>query len=183
MALRIEGQVYKVLEVEVKAGAGQAGGVVKTKLRNVVSGRTWEPHFRPDERMEELEVERQTMEYLFADAEAVTFMNPETFEQVEIPRATLGPAEKILREGVRLPVEFFEGRPISIVLPSMVEARVAETAPPQRSQQDSTWKEATLDNGLQVLVPLFIAPGELVRVDVKTGKYMERVREKKKGNF
>ena len=182
MTVRIEGQIYKVLEAEFKAGAGQAGGVVKTKLRNVTSGRMWEPHFRPEERLEELELERQTMEFLYRDAENCTFMNPESFDQVEIPRAILGPAERFLKDGMQVPVEFFDGRPISMVLPAVIEARVADTAPPVHSQQDNTWKEATLDNGLQVKVPLFIAPDEIVRVDVETGRYLERVRmERKRG--
>jgi elongation factor P len=182
MAIRIEGQVYKVLAAEFKAGAGQAGGVMKMKLRNVSSGRMWEPHFRPDERMEELDVERQTMEFLYADAESCTFMNPNSYEQIEIPRAILGPGEKFLQEGMQLPVEFFDGRPISIVFPATVDVRVADTAPPVHSQQDSTWKEAKLENGLVIQVPLFIAVGETLRVEVETGRYLERVRvERKRG--
>ncbi len=123
MAGRIAAQIYKALEAEFKAGAGQAGGVVKTKLRSVSSGRMWEPHFRPEERLEELDLERQTMEFLYSDAENCTFMNPRTFDQMEIPRAILGPAERFLKEGMQVPVEFFDGRPISIVFPAVVEAR------------------------------------------------------------
>ena len=182
MAVRIEGQIYKVLEAEFKAGAGQAGGVVKTKLRNVHTGRTWEPHLRPDERVEDLELQRRTMEFLFSDAENCTFMDPENFEQVEIPRAVAGPALKFLQEGMQLPVEFFENRPINLDFPATVEARVADTAPPVHSQQDNTWKEATLDNGVVIQVPLFIGPGETVRVEVRTGRYLERVRaERRRG--
>src|SRR5262249_56914372 len=77
MALRIQGQVYKVLEVEAKGGTAKLGGVVKTKLSNVATGRMWEPHFRPQERMEDLEVERYTMEFLFTNADTCTFMNPD----------------------------------------------------------------------------------------------------------
>jgi len=184
IAARIEGQIYKVLEAEFKAGAGQAGGVVKTKLRNVMSGRMWERHFRPEERLEELELEleRQTMEFLYSEAENFTFMNPQTFDQVEIPRATLGPAARFLKEGMQVPVEFFDGLPISIVFPAVVEARVADTAPPVHSQQDNTWKEATLDNGVQIWVPLFVDRDEIVRVDAETGRYLERARaERKRG--
>jgi elongation factor P len=180
MAVRIEGQVFKVLEVEVKAGGGQLGGVVKTKLRNVSSGRLWEPHFRPDERLEDLELDRHTMEFLYSDAENCTFMNPQTYEQVEVPRAILGPGVDFLQPGMAAPVEFFDGRPISVVLPTVAEARIAETAPPIHSGQDNVWKEAKLDNGMPIQVPLFIGPGETVRVDVRTGRYLERVRDKKR---
>jgi len=180
MVLRIEGQVYKVLEVEAKAGAAKLGGVVKTKLSNVATGRLWEPHFRPQERLEDLELQRQTMEFLFDDADTCTFMNPENFEQVEVPRALVGASAPLLQPGMRLPVEFFEGHAISVIFPETVEARVLETAPPVHAQQDSTWKEAVLDNGLQIRVPLFIGPGEVVRVDVRTRNYMERVRTDRK---
>jgi elongation factor P len=181
MAVRIEGQIYKVLECEVKAGGGQQGGVVKARLRSTGSGRLWDHNFRPDERVEDLELDRQTMEFLYADGDACTFMSPETFEQVELPRAALGPAEPFLKEGVKVPVEFYEGLPISLVLPDVVEARIADTAPPVHSGQDNVWKEATLDNGVRIHVPLFIAAGEIVRVDTRSHRYLERVREKKKG--
>lgn len=156
------------------------GGVVKTKLINVRSGRMWEPHFRPQERLEDLELERHTLEFLFAQDDACTFMRPDTYEQVEVPRSILGPGERFLQPGMQVPVEFFEGQPISVVFPEIAEVRVAETAPAVHAQQDGAWKEATLENGLEVRVPLFIAPGETVRVEVKTGRYMERVRSERK---
>jgi len=180
MFIRIEGQIYAVLDAETRAGAAKLSGVVKTKLRNVIGGRMWEPHFRPDERLEDLELEQQTLEFPFSDADSCTFMNPESFEQIEVPRAILGMAEQFLQSGMQLPVQFFEGRPISAVFPDIVEACVASTTPPAHSQQDSTWKEATLDNGLRIRVPLFIAPGEMVRVEVKTGRYVERARGERK---
>jgi elongation factor P len=109
-------------------------------------------------------------------------MNPQTFERVEIPRAVLGPAEKFLREGMKIPVEFFEGNAISTDLPAVVEARVADTAPAVHSQQDNTWKEATLESGVQIRVPLFVERGEIVHVEVETRRYLERVRlERKRG--
>ena len=180
MVIRIEGEIYKVLEVESKAGAAKMGGVVKTKLVNLRSSRMWEPHFRPQERLEDLELERHMMEFLFSDGGACTFMRPDTFEQIAIPSAIVGTAENFLQPGMELPVEFFEGEPISIVFPDVAEARVAATAPPAHSQQDSAWKEATLENGLSIRVPLFIAPGEVVRVDVRTGHYVERARAERK---
>jgi len=81
---------------------------------------------------------------------------------------------------MELPVEFFVGEPISVVFADVAEARVATTAPPSHSQQDSAWKKATLENGLAIRVPLFIAPGEIVRVDVRTGRYVERARTERK---
>ena len=182
MVIRVEGEIYKVLEVESKAGTAKLGGVVKTKLSNVKSYSMWEPHFRPQERLQEIELERRTMEFVFAAGGTCTFMNPETFEQVEIPSVILGPAEKFLQPGMRLPVEFFDAEPSSVVFPEVAEARVAETAPPAHSQQESAWKEATLENGLAIQVPLFVGPGEVVRVEVRTGRYIDRARaERKRG--
>jgi len=176
MFVRAEGQVYRVLKVEAKAAAAKLGGVVKAELNNVRTGRLWEARFRPQERLEDLQVERRTMEFLFHEGDAGTFMDPNTFEQVEVSDEILGPAIKFVQSGASVPVEFFEGKAISAVLPDIVEARVVHTAPPTHSQQDSAWKEATLENGISIRVPLFIAPEEWVRVDLRTGRYLERVR-------
>lgn len=174
MVIRMEGQIYRVLEVESRAGAAKLGGVVKAKLSNVLSGRMWEPHLRPQERVEELHVERQLMEFLFRQGDTCTFMNPNTYEQIEVSGEILGSAGQFLQSGMEVPVEFFEGVPISAVLPDIMEAQVADTAPATRSQQDSALKEARLENGVVIRVPLFIAPGESVRVDLRTGHYVER---------
>ena len=182
MVIRIEGQIYRVLEAESKAGTAKLGGVVKTKLSNLKSGHVWEPHFRPQERLEELQLERRMLEFVFAAGDTLTFMRPQTFEQFEGPKGVLGPVEKFLRSGMQLPVEFFEGEPLSVAFPEVAEVRVAETTPPAHAQQETAWKEARLENGLRVQVPLFVGPNEMVRVEVKTGRYIERVRaERKRG--
>ena len=180
MIIRIEGQIYKILEVASKAGAAKMGGVVKTKLINLKTGRVWEPHFRPQERLEDLELERRTMQYLYAEGDVCTFMHPDTFEQVEISGSILGIGKEFLQPGMEMPVEFFEGEPISVVVPDVTEVRVAITSPPSHSQQDSAWKEATLENGPSIRVPLFIATGDIVRIDVRTGRYIERARAEHK---
>jgi elongation factor P len=180
VVIRFEGQVYKVLEVESKSGAAKMAGVVKASLSNLHSGRMLDQHFRPQERLEDLELERHNMEFLYSGDDGVTFMNPVTFEQLEIAREMIGPAEKFLTPEIEIPVEFFDGKPVSVVLPQIVEAKVETTAPPIHAQQDNAFKEATLENGLEIKVPLFIGPGETVRVEVRTGKYVDRVRADKK---
>ncbi|HUI75223.1 MAG TPA: hypothetical protein VLX32_09775 [Candidatus Acidoferrum sp.] len=182
MVLRIEGQIYKVIEVEAKAGAAKMGGVVKTKLINVRTGHAWSPHFRPHERLEELELDRRLMEFLYFEEENCIFMRSDTFEQVAVPKSVLGPEEKFLEPGMQLHVDFFEGEPLRVAFPDVIEVRVAETAPPEHAQQDTAWKDAKLENGLNLQIPMFVGPGEVVRVDVKTGHYLERVRgERKRG--
>jgi elongation factor P len=107
-------------------------------------------------------------------------MRLDTFEQIEVPGAILGSANAFLQPGMEVPVEFFEGEPISVVYPHVAEARIARTALPSHSQQDSAWKEAILEKGVAVRVPLFIAPGENVCVEVKTGRYVERARAERR---
>lgn len=162
-------------EVETKAAAAKLGGVVKAELGNVATGRLWEARFRPQEHVEELGVERRNMEFLFRAGETATFMDPGTFEQIEVAVELLGAAVNFLQSRATVPLEFFEGKPIHAVVPDIVDAQVVRTAPPTHSQQDSAWKEATLENGTAIRVPLFIAPEEWVGVDLRTGRYLERV--------
>lgn len=180
MVVRVEGQIYRVLEVEAKAAAAKLGGVVKAELSNVATGRLWEVHFRPQERLEDLPVDRRNMEFLFREGETCTFMDPNSFEQIEVSAEIIGPAAGFLQSGTPIPVEFFEGRPIYAMVPDIVEARVVQTAPPAHSQQDSAWKEATLENGVSIRVPLFIASDDRIRVDLRTGRYLERVHTDRK---
>jgi elongation factor P len=180
MALRIEGQICRVIEVESKAGTAKLGGVVKAKLINLRNGHVLEPHFRPQERLEDLELERRVMEFLYVEGDRCVFMRPDTFEQVEIPSAVLGLATHFLKAGMEVPVEFSAGEAVSVAFPEVADARVTVTSPASHAQQDGAWKEAVLDNGLTVLVPLFIGPGDSVRVEVKTGRYLERERAQRK---
>lgn len=182
MALRIDKQIYRVMEVESRAGAARMGGSVRAKLCNVRSGRVWDQHFRPTERLENLELERRRLEFLYSDGHTCTFLMLDSFEQIEVPSESLGLAEKLLQCGTEVPAEFFDGELINVVLPNTLDACVISTAPPSRSQQDSSGKEAKLENGMTIQVPLFIAPGETVSIDLRTGHYVERVRTQlKKG--
>jgi elongation factor P len=122
------------------------------------------------------------MEFVFASGDTCTFMSPLTFEQLEISKVVVGPAAIFLQSGVQVPVEFFAGEPLAVIFPDAAEIHVTETAPAAHAQQETAWKHAELENGLTIQVPLFVGPGELVRVDVKTGRYLERVRaERKRG--
>ncbi len=181
MALRVEGTLYKVIGAEYHGGGGKMGGVTHAKLRNLETGTLREWRFRGDQVVEEVRPDRQTMQFLYSDAETSYFMHAESFEQVGIENARIGRAVPFLKEEMALPVEFFDDRPMSVVLPDIIEARVADTAPPVHTQgSDNVWKAATLDNGVEVMVPPFIAPGESIRVEVETGKYVERAKADKR---
>ncbi len=180
MAVRLEGTLYKVISATYHAGGGQMGGVTHAKLRNLHTGAVREVRFRADETVEDVQLERRPMQVLYRDQEATHFMDNETFEQVFVPNERLGPTAAFLQEGATVPVEFSEGKPVGVVFPDVVEVRVVETAPPTRSVgNENVWKEAKLENGLSILVPPFIAPGEWIRVEVATATYVERARKKK----
>lgn len=180
MAIRVGGELYKVISASYHAGGGQMGGVTHAKLRNLHTGAVRELRFRADETLEDVQLERRPMQVLYRDEEATHFMDTETFEQVSIENQRLGPAAAYLTEGSTVPVEFSEGRAVGVVFPDVVEVQVVETAPPTRSVgTENVWKEARLDNGLVIQVPPFIAPGEWIRVDVATSTYVERAKRKK----
>jgi len=176
MVIKTGDDIFKVFESTYHVGQGKMPGSVHARGRHVVKGTLKEFRFRPEERLEETQLERHDMEFLYADADSVTFMNPESFEQVSIPLETIGAAAKFLQPEMTVPVEFYAGQPVSIVFPEIVEVRVSTTAQPVHQQQDNTFKYATLQNGLEILVPQFIKPDEVVRVEVATGKYVDRVR-------
>ncbi|MGH9425046.1 MAG: elongation factor P [Terriglobia bacterium] len=176
MVLRIGEDLLKVEESVYHLGQGKMPGSVHAKLINVRKGTFKELRFRPEERLEETVLEKHDMEFLYSDADSATFMNPVTFDQVSILLESIGPAQKYLKPEMMIPVEFHQGEPVSIDFPKIVELKVGATAQPVHQQQDNTYKYATLENGLEVMVPHFIRPGEIVRVEVATGKYVDRVR-------
>jgi elongation factor P len=176
MAIRFEGQNYKVLMAEYHPGQGKMGGVAHARLRNLSTGSTWEHSFRADLKLEELEVERLPMDFLYEDSGQCYFMNPENYDQIAVPAAVIGPQAVLLEAGMRVGVEFVEGRPVSVLMPDTLDVRVEDTAPPVHQQTDSVWKPARLANGVEILVPQFIKTGDLIRLDVATLKYMDRTK-------
>jgi elongation factor P len=181
MAIRFEGQNYKVLVADYHPGQGKMGGATHARLKNLATGTLWEHSFRSDLKLEELEVEKQSMDFLYEDAGQCWFMNPETYEQTGIAAAALGPQAKLLQPEMRVTVEFVEDQPVSVVFPDVLEVRILDTAPPSHQQVDSVWKPARLDNGIEVMVPQFIKTGDMIRLDVAAMKYMDRAKGTAKG--
>jgi elongation factor P len=180
MVIKIEGELYRVIEAEYHAGGGQFGGMMFAKARNLRTGHIKEWRFHPDEKLEDVILERQEMEYLYTDGEDFYFMNPETFEQISLPREAIGHRERFLQPNMRIPVELYEGAPVNVVFPEVVELKVVSAPPGLREHETSTYKTVILENGMEVLVPQFIKEGEIVRIEVETGRYLERVREVRK---
>ncbi len=174
--LKVGEDLFKVVESTFHVGQGKMPGSVHAKVKHVLKGTFKEMRFRPEERLGDIQLEKQEMDYLFSDADSAVFMNPKTYDQVSIPLEAVGAAQKFLKPEMKIPVEFYDGQPVSIIFPSVVEVKVDTTAQPVHQQQDNTYKLAALENGMEIMVPQFIKPGEIVRVEVETGKYVDRVR-------
>lgn len=177
MAIRLDREIYRVTEAAWHAGTGQMKGFVHARLRNVRTGSVTERRFRQEERFEEIELDRRAMEYLYDDGEQCVLMHPDTFEQVLLPRESLGAFGRYLEPSQRLDVEFLGEDPVGLVYPRTVDVRIKMAAEPiHGAQETSVFKEAILENGVEILVPQFVRQGDLVRVDVESGKYVDRVR-------
>lgn len=176
MAIRYEGQTYKVISADYHPGQGRMGGASHARLRNLSTGTLWEHSFRAELKLEEVQVEKRTLSYLYSDAGECFFMDPESYDQMSIPESIIGEQARFLTAEMLVPVEFIESRPVSVLLPEMMEARIAGTAPPVHQQQDNTWKAATLENGVEIMVPQFIKSGDTVRLEMASLKYMDRVK-------
>ena len=175
MPLLFDGQIFTVVEFQhVKPGKG--GAFVRTKLKNLKSGAVIERTFRSGEKVEEVRLEDEEVEYLYASGDQLHCMNTETYDQLEIPGSLLGDSREFLKENTRIRVLFRESEPITAELPNFVELTVSETAPGVRGDTASGGsKPATLETGAVIQVPLFIEPGTRVKVDTRDGRYIERV--------
>jgi elongation factor P len=177
MTLRVDGALVRVVSAEYHGGQGKMGGVMHAKLRDLQTGKERERRFRAEEAVEEVQPDRQSLQFLYSDGGVSTFMNPQTYEQVAIDTVRLGKAAAWLTGDTVVPVEIVDGEPLGIVFPEIAEARVAETAAPYHTPgTDNVWKEAKLENGVSVMVPPFIDVGEAIRVDVETSRYVERAK-------
>lgn len=174
--LKIGEDLFKVVESTFHVGQGKMPGSVHATVRHVRRSNFKELRFRPEDRLEDVELERQEMEFLYSDPDSAVFMNPQTFDQVSVPLESLAAAINFLKPEMRIPVEFYEGEPVNIIFPAIAEAKVDSTSDPVHQQADNTYKPAVLDNGLEIMVPQFIKRGDLVRVEVATRKFVDRVR-------
>jgi elongation factor P len=174
MTLNIDGQLWNVVEFQhVKPGKG--GAFVRTKLKNVMSGKVVDRTFNAGVRVEQANVDRREMQYLYREGDDFVFMDTETYDQPHIPAATVGEAANYLLEEQNATVAFNEGTPLYVELPAAVELTVSQTDPGlQGDRSTGGTKPATLQTGAQIQVPLFITTGEKVKVDTRTGQYLGR---------
>ena len=171
----LDGNVFRVVEFQhVKPGKGAA--FVRVKMKNVITGAVIERTFNPSEKLQGAEIEKREMQYLYNDSGLYYLMDNETYEQIPLNEEQLGDALKYIKENMNVTVLSFKGKVFNVEPPMFVELEVTYTEPGFSGNTTTTsGKPATLENGLEISVPLFVEIGDVVRIDTRTGLYMERI--------
>lgn len=174
VTVEIDGQVWSIADFQhVKPGKGAA--FVRTRLKNVMTGAVLERTFSPTDKYPKAHIETKEMQYLYSDGELYYFMDTETYEQLPLNHSQVEDAINFIVENENVKVRFFKGRPFSVEAPNFVELTVTHTEPGVRGDTATgTTKPATVETGYQINVPLFVNEGDRVRIDTRTGEYMER---------
>ena len=175
ITFELEGNVYQVVEFQhVKPGKGAA--FVRTKIKNVITGGVVEKTFRPTEKMPKAHIDRKDMEYSYNDGDLYYFMDQETFDMIPINKDQVGDALKFVKENMVCKILSYKGNVFGIEPPTFVELAIAETEPGfAGNTATGATKPATLETGAVIQVPLFVDGSDVIRVDTRTGEYMERV--------
>jgi elongation factor P len=177
LKVAIDGDPYIITDFQFsKPGKGQA--LYKCKLKNLVTGYTMDRTYRSGEKFEPANLDEKHMQYLYRDKAGYHFMDTTTYDQVTISEEHIGEAKNFLKENMEVDVLFFQGMPIDTTLPIFVELDVTESAPGVRGDTATgATKPAILETGYEVQVPLFIEEGERLKIDTRTGQYVERVKK------
>jgi elongation factor P len=178
-ALKLEDNLFRILEAVHHSGTGQMASFVLLKLQDIRTHHFTERRLKPTDRLEEVTLARRGMEYIYRDDDSFYFMDSETYEQYGMSKASIGGIERFLKEGMKVVVEMLGEEALALQFPKAVELKVTLTTQGIRGEQENTLRLATLENGIEVLVPQFVEVGETVRLDTEKGKYIERVATKK----
>jgi elongation factor P len=175
MALNLPEGLMTVVEFQhVKPGKG--GAFVRTKLRNYRTGAVIERTYRADEKLQHAIIDKKEMQFLYRDGEDYTFMDNESFEQIQVPASDLGDSTKYMKEGDTVILPTYQDQVVGVDLPAAVELEVTQTDPGvQGDRVSGATKPATVETGLTVKVPLFVNQGDRIKVDTRTGEYLTRV--------
>jgi elongation factor P len=176
VTFEMDGKVMQVIEFQhVKPGKGAA--FVRTKMKNVITGGVTETSFNPTEKFENAYVDRKSMEFSYADGDIYYFMDPESYELIPIDKSILTDGFKFVKENMVCTVSSYKGNVFSVEAPNFVELEVTETDPGfAGNTATNATKPATLETGAEIKVPLFIEPGEHIKIDTRTGEYLERAK-------
>ncbi len=170
MVLMLDGAPH-VLEDLHSSGTAQTRHKLHARLRSLKTGRVIDRTFAENERVPVAQLQSRAVEFSFKQGDTFAFLDSETFEELDLPAELIGERHWFLKENQQYKALFLDGKFLDIVLPAQIPLTVTDTAPPARGGSDSAWKEAQLETGLQIMVPLFIAKGETVRVDTHDKKY------------
>ena len=171
----LDNNVFRVVEFQhVKPGKGAA--FVRVKMKNVITGAVLERTFNPSEKLQGAEIEKKDMQYLYNDGELYYFMDNNTYDQLPLNEEQIGDALKYIKENMNVTMLAFKGKVFAVEPPMFVELEVTYTEPGFSGNTTTTsGKPATLENGLEISVPLFVEIGDKIRIDTRTGEYMERI--------
>lgn len=176
LKIMMDGQPFIVVEFQfVKPGKGQA--FTRTKMRNMLTGSHIERNIRSSEKLEPADVEDRSMQFIYLDGDMFWFMNSQTGEQVGVHKDAVGEAANFMIDGIQAVVTIYKGNPVSVALPPHIVVQVAETEPGVKGDTaTNVTKPAKISTGATVAVPLFINEGEWIKVDTRTGGYLERTK-------
>jgi len=176
VTFEMDGKVMQVIEFQhVKPGKGAA--FVRTKMKNVITGAVVETSFNPTEKFENAYVDRKNMEYSYADGDLYYFMDSESYELVPIDKSVLSDGFRFVKENMICTISSFKGKVFSVEPPNFVELEITETDPGfAGNTATNATKPATLETGAEIKVPLFLEPGERIKIDTRTGEYLERAK-------
>ena len=176
VTFEIDGQAFVVIQfTHIKPGKGSP--FVRLKMRNLMTGNVIEQTFRPDEKVKSAYLEHKKMQYLYDADGAYTFMDSETYEQISLTKDDLGDAVNYLIENITVDVVYFQEKPVSVELPTFIEAVITESEPGVKGDTATgASKPAKIETGYTVMVPLFVNEGDKIRIDTRSGEYLERVK-------
>jgi elongation factor P len=174
LRIEYEGAPYSIVEFEHHK-PGKGASIVRTKLKNLVTGQTISPTFRAGDKVGTPDVEDKDGQFLFSAGDTFTFMDPANYEQYEIQKDMLGDQTRFLVDGMNVSILFYQGKAVSVDLPNHVVLQVVECEPAVKGDTaNNATKKAKLNTGHEVMVPLFTKEGDMVKVDTRTGDYIER---------
>lgn len=172
--VEMDGALWECLDYQHQK-IGRGGAKVVAKFRNLDTGSIVERTFNSGEKLQDIFIDYRTMQFLYGDGDTFTFMDTETYEQPTLTKTQLGDTARYLKENIEVTVDYYQGRPLKVTLPNVVELKIVETDPGMKGDTVSGGsKPARLESGTTVQVPLFVDQGEVIRVDTRTGEYLGR---------
>ena len=176
VTFELDGEAYVVIQfTHIKPGKGSP--FVRLKMKNLITGNVIEQTFRPEEKVKSAYLEHKKMQYLYEADGVYTFMDLQTYEQIALTKADLGDSVNYLIENIVVDVVYFQDKPVSVELPTFIEATITHTEPGVKGDTATgANKTAEIETGYSVMVPLFVNEGDKIRIDTRSGEYLERVK-------